>query len=119
MAINLKKNKCFLKNGSPQYVTVKIEDKEYSQQLSLMIKQAAQLQIVSESLEEIVLISKCPKQSIKDIFPKIKTIESELTLFETQKKRFKKRIRKVFTQSFKTERHLEIINISGIFMKKE
>lgn len=116
--IKLKNNSNFQRHATPQYVTIKIDNNEYREQLSLMIKQASQLQIVSESIDEIVIISKHQKKLVNDLFPRIKTIESELTLFESKRKKLLNSINKNFLHSTKMDRQLEIINISGVLIKK-
>lgn len=107
------------KDFSSQYITIKIDNNEYRQQLSEMIKQVSQLQIISESSDEIIIVSQHKKQLIKDIFPKIRTIESELTIFERNKKKLIKAIKKLLMLSVKAERHLDIINISGVLIKRD
>ncbi len=83
-----------------------------------MIKQASQLQIISESFDEIVIVSKQGKQDIHNLFPKIKTLDTELSFFERKKdKRLKKLIR-FFAPTTKRKQTSEIVNISGVLINE-
>ena len=90
-------------------VILKSDNTDFQERLKTMILETTHLQIVSESVGEIVVVSTHKAKSLEELFPQItpiKPLKNRNTIwkYKTRKKH--------------TPRSVEIINMSGILLKK-
>ncbi len=91
-------------------IVLKTENQEFSNQLKTIIKNSPHIEIVSETAEQIIVITTQVAKPFQELFPEIKSIKSHQNRFQTWKRLIKRN---------KTPKDSEIVNLSGVLIKRK